>query len=74
MKKNKKLLITASIVSAAVTVGGCRFLPWENNEQPVYGVPMSPTVTLTPVPGYETEEEENRVPESEVLPDTEVDG
>lgn len=73
MKKNKKLLITASIVSAAVTVGGCRFLPWENNEQPVYGVPMSPTVTLTPVPGYEIEEE-NMVPESEVLPDTEVDG
>lgn len=73
MKKNKKLLITASIVSAAVTVGGCRFLPWENSEQPVYGVPMAPTVTVTPVPGYETEEE-NMVPESEVLPDTEVDG
>lgn len=73
MKKNKKLLITASIVSAAVTVGGCRFLPWENSEQPVYGVPMSPTVTVTPVLGYETEEE-NMVPESEVLPDTEVDG
>lgn len=73
MKKNKKLLITASIVSAAVTVGGCRFLPWENSEQPVYGVPMSPTVTVTPVPGYEAEEE-NMVPESEVLPDTEVDG
>lgn len=73
MKKSKKLLITASIVSAAVTVGGCRFLPWENNEQPVYGVPMAPTVTLKPVPGYETEEE-NMVPESEADSVTEVDG
>ncbi len=69
MKKGKKLLITASLVSTAMSMGGCRFLPWENSEQPVYGVPMSPTVTMTPVPGYEEEEdaaEETSMTEGEI--------
>lgn len=58
MKKGKKLLVTASLVSAAMTVGGCRFLPWMNNDQPVYGVPMDPRVTLSPIPDDVEEEVE----------------
>lgn len=57
MKNGKKLLITASLVSTAVTMGGCRFLPWMNNDQPLYGVPMDPRVTLSPIPGYGEEDD-----------------
>ena len=49
MKKGKKLLLTASLVSTAMTVGGCRFLPWKNSDQPAYGVPMDSRVILTPI-------------------------
>lgn len=57
MKKGKKLLVTASLVSTAMTLGGCRFLPWRNSVQPLYGVPMDPRVTLSPIPEYEEEED-----------------
>lgn len=50
MKKGKKLLLTASLVSTAMTMGGCRFLPWKNSDQPAYGVPMDSRVVLTPIP------------------------
>ncbi len=69
MKKGKKLLVTASLVSTAVTMGGCRFLPWANDSQPVYGVPMDPRVTLSPIPEYEEEEDgadETPVTEGEI--------
>ena len=69
MKKGKKLLITASLVSTAMTMGGCRFLPWMNDEQPVYGVPSDPRVTLTPISGYEEESNEG----TDVIPETEED-
>ena len=52
MKKGNKLLLTASLVSTAMTVGGCRFLPWKNSDQPAYGVPMDSRVVLTPIPEY----------------------
>lgn len=39
MKKSKKLLVTASLVSTAMVVGGCRFLPWANSNASVYGPP-----------------------------------
>lgn len=39
MKKGKKLLVTASLVSTAMVVGGCRFLPWANSNACVYGPP-----------------------------------
>lgn len=39
MRKGKKLLVTASLVSTAMTVGGCRFLPWMNEAAEVYGPP-----------------------------------
>lgn len=39
MKKGKKLLVTASVVSTAMIVGGCRFLPWANSNAAVYGPP-----------------------------------
>ncbi len=38
-KTGKKVLVTATLVSAAVTVGGCRFLPWANSNACVYGPP-----------------------------------
>lgn len=53
MKKGKKLLVTASLVSTAVTMGGCRFLPWMNETPAVYGPPPDEYVTMTPVPGEE---------------------
>ena len=55
MKKGKKLLVTASLVSTAVTMGGCRFLPWMNETPAVYGPPPDEYVTLTPA--LEAEEE-----------------
>ena len=61
MKKGKKLLITASLVSTAMTLVGCRFLPWRNDNANVYGPPPDDYVTMTPVPEYE-EEEEGRTP------------
>ena len=39
MKKSKKILVTASLVSTAMVVGGCRFLPWMNENAAVYGPP-----------------------------------
>ncbi len=69
MKKGKKLLLTASLVSTAMTMGGCRFLPWMNDDQPVYGVPSDPRVTATPVSGYEEESDEG----TEVNPVSEAD-
>ncbi len=53
MKKGKKLLVTASLVSTAVTMGGCRFLPWMNEAAGVYGPPPDEYVTMTPVPEAE---------------------
>ena len=58
MKKGKKLLVTASLVSAAVTVGVCRFLPWMNENTDVYGPPPDYYVTVTPVPEAEEEADE----------------
>lgn len=49
MKKGKKLLVTASLVSTAMTLGGCRFLPWMNENADVYGPPPDEYVTMTPV-------------------------
>lgn len=69
MKKGKKLLLTASLVSTAVTMGGCRFLPWMNEAAGVYGPPPDEYVTMTPVPEAEEEAEERftPVPEDEVF-------
>jgi len=53
MKKGKKLLVTASLVSTTMTLGGCRFLPWMNENADVYGPPSDEYVTMTPVPGGE---------------------
>ena len=53
MKKGKKLLVTASLVSTAMTMGGCRFLPWMNEAAGVYGPPPDEYVTMTPVPEAE---------------------
>lgn len=56
MKKGKKLLVTASLVSTAMTLGGCRFLPWVNENADVYGPPPDEYVTMKPV--LEAEEED----------------
>lgn len=56
-KTGKKLLVTASLVSTAVTMGGCRFLPWANFGAGVYGPPPDEYVTATPVP--ETSDDES---------------
>ncbi len=60
MKKGKKLLVTASLVSTAMTLGGCRFLPWMNENADVYGPPPDEYVTMTPVPGEEESATETR--------------
>lgn len=59
MKKGKKLLVTASLVSTAITMGGCRFLPWMNENADVYGPPPDNYVTMTPVPEMEEEASDN---------------
>ena len=59
MKKSKKLLITASLVSTAVTMGGCRFLPWMNETAAVYGPPPDEYVTVTPISDFDVEENVN---------------
>jgi len=74
MKKSKKLLITASLVSTAVTMGGCRFLPWMNETPSVYGPPPDEYVTATPVSDFDAEENVNAgvygpPPEEEVTPE-----
>lgn len=38
-KTGKRALVTATLVSAAMTMGGCRFLPWANSNANVYGPP-----------------------------------
>ena len=69
MKKGKKLLVTASLVSTAMTLGGCRFLPWVNENADVYGPPPDEYVTMTPV--LEAEEEDGTditpIPEDETF-------
>lgn len=60
MKKNKKkMLITASLVSTAMTLGGCRFLPWMNRNADVYGPPPEEYLTATPVPEFSAEDNQN---------------
>lgn len=65
MKKGKRLLVTASLVSTAMTVGGCRFLPWMNENADVYGPPPDYYVTATPVPEAEEEAEGRFTPTPE---------
>lgn len=67
MKKGKKLLVTASLVSTAMTMGGCRFLPWMNENADVYGPPPDNYVTMTPVPEMEEESgsDDTPVPEKD---------
>ena len=60
MKKGKKLLVTASLVSTTMTLGGCRFLPWMNETPAVYGPPPDEYVTMTPTPEEEESVTETR--------------
>ncbi len=60
MKKGKKILVTASLVSTTMTLGGCRFLPWMNETPAVYGPPPDEYVTMTPAPEEEESATETR--------------
>ena len=60
MKKGKKILVTASLVSTTMTLGGCRFLPWMNETPAVYGPPPDEYVTMTPTPEEEESVTETR--------------
>lgn len=51
-------------------MGGCRFLPWMNDDKPVYGVPSDPRVTVTPISEYEEEENDEG---TDVIPGPEED-
>lgn len=48
-KKRNKVLLTATLVSTAMTMGGCGdFFPWSNQNANVYGPPPEDYVTVTP--------------------------
>ena len=56
----KKVLLTASLVSTAMTMGGCGlFEVWNNQNRCVYGPPPDDYVTVTPVVEEPTMTEKN---------------
>ena len=74
-KTGKKVLVTTTLVSAAVTMGGCRFLPWANSNAAVYGPPPEEYVTATPISEFDVEENVNAgvygpPPEEDVAPES----